>query len=415
MGIPLLPDDREIRSRVLLSEPGLIIEQVELTLDEMRNRLAEIRKHVLRIDEEGYAVAPPQPDVMRVDSVRVSGAAARKLMGFDVMHARGAKGKGETIAVHDTGITSEQIERLKREGRFAGAFSTVPGGDGLDNGVNGHGPWCIEAIMAAAPEARIMSVQVLDPKTGSGNTSWIIEAGQIAKREGATVNSRSLGGPGDPNDAMSTAVNREREFGISCPCAAGNDQDDHPGRMNADEHHPGCAERAITVGARDSELALARFSSWGHCVDVSAVGVLVEAGGVYMSGTSMATPFVAAEIACLRGEVTGAADMPAKATAAASALYAGCVDSAYEQFKEGLGFINGGASLDRLAPRPEVPVDPGKPVTPAPPAAYLPGLPRLTRTQIRDSKIADLKECAVQGRETRSQPMRDLGHFVPKG
>lgn len=397
-------DSRLIESKVIFDAPGTVIEEVELTSGEAYARSPEIRAHVLRVDPVSVMKTPPQPEVS-VDSTRVTGKQAMALHGLDTVHERSFKGKGQVIAVLDTGITPEQAERLKAQGRLVGVFTHVPGEDGYDRGTNGHGPWCVEMAAMAAPEAKMISVQVLRSKdsgpnkddNGSGANSWIIAGGQTAKSNGATVNSRSLGGDGDPGDASCRAVNAERASGISCPCAAGNEQRGTTA-LTADRHAPGCAERAISCAACDSDRVVAEFSSWGNTVDVMGIGVLVEAGGRYMSGTSMWTPLLAGIVACLRS----AKNDP---DAVGTSLFAGCVDSSYEAYKEGYGFVRADAALDKLV---------GSGPSPKPPA-YLPNLPRYTRTQIRATRIADIKECVLTGKDTDSSPLVEIGHLKPKG
>ena len=341
------PDEREIVSEVLREEPGLVIEKAYLAEHEAEERKG--RPHIRgRVFEEGYAAAPPEPEVSAASS-RVTGAKAREIHGIAELHKRGIRGKGQIIAVLDTGISRKLADELKAQGRLVAVESTVPGEDGYDE-THGHGPWCIKCIADAAPDAKIVSIKVLSSKNGSGSSTSIIKGDRRAQDLGATVVSKSLGGPGAPKDAMSESTNALRRAGVLAPCAAGNDQDEKPGRMNSDEHHPGCAPLEISVAAVDSQRVLAVFSNWGNCNDVSAIGVLVEAGGVYMSGTSMATPFIAAICALL----LSAKNDP---TAVEKALYAGCLDSPYEVHKEGQGFALATAALQNLvgspAPQPE--------------------------------------------------------------
>jgi oryzin len=75
--------------------------------------------------------------------------------------------------------------------------------------------------------------------------------------------------------------------------AAGN------ANMNAWLFSPASAEKAITVGAINSNWNIAQFSNWGNVVEVFAPGVGVksawnidDASTKVLDGTSMATPHV---------------------------------------------------------------------------------------------------------------------------
>src|SRR5207248_11129233 len=93
---------------------------------------------------------------------------------------------------------------------------------------------------------------------------------------------------------MNDAVHRAVAAGIVVVNAAGNDNHDACGNS------PASTPDAITVGATDESDTRASFSNFGPCVDLFAPGGSITSayiGGdtatTTMSGTSMASPFVA--------------------------------------------------------------------------------------------------------------------------
>ena len=123
--------------------------------------------------------------------------------------------------------------------------------DGTDDPLDdqGHGTHCASiaagngSLKGVAPDASLMAYKVLDAD-GSGSEDDIVAGIDKAVSDGADVISLSLGGYGDPDDALSTAVDNAVKAGVVVVVAAGND-----GPTNATINSPGCARRALTVGA----------------------------------------------------------------------------------------------------------------------------------------------------------------------
>lgn len=217
-----------------------------------------------------------------------------------VTHAQRA---GVTIAVLDTGINANH-EDLQA--------SIVPGYNFIDNNnnpVDGHGHGTHVAGIAAAITnngkgiagvaggAKIMPVKVMND-SGSGDYASIINGIKYAADHGAQVISMSLGGPGY-SQAMQDAIDYAISRGASVVAASGN--------SNSAVAFPGNCDGVITVGAVDSNNQRASFSNYGPEMDVVAPGVNIISSYkgnansyTAMSGTSMATPFVAGVTALVR-------------------------------------------------------------------------------------------------------------------
>lgn len=114
---------------------------------------------------------------------------------------------------------------------------------------HGHGTHCagIAAgngiLKGVAPDAKLLAYKIGD-YSGEGDDDDIIAAMDIAIDAGANIISISFGGPGHPDDAISQAVDNAVDSGIAVIVAAGNDGPD-----NGTISSPGCAKKAITVGA----------------------------------------------------------------------------------------------------------------------------------------------------------------------
>lgn len=209
------------------------------------------------------------------------------------------EGDGIKVAVLDTGCDLQHPDLLGAIGDAADLTGRSLFGA---NDQQGHGTWCCGLIGARAndvgvrgilPRCELLVGKVLGDD-GSGSETSILRGIEWAAARGAQIISMSLGGP-SPMPRVQAAIRaftaQPQRFVI---CAAGNDG--LPDSVN----FPAVYDETIAVGAVDAEGNLTRFSSRGREVDIVAPGadmlstVPRRAGGyAKMSGTSMATPFVA--------------------------------------------------------------------------------------------------------------------------
>lgn len=205
-----------------------------------------------------------------------------------------SKGEGVVVAVLDTGC---DVDHVDLKGQISGGYdftgSTLSWYDG-----NGHGTHCAGIIAAAengvgmvgvAPKAKLLIVKVLSD--GGWGTDESIANGIDFAAKHADVISMSLGGGYD--ERVHNAIKRARARGVIVVVAAGNSG---PGDDTVD--YPGALDEVVCVAATARGDFVADFSSRGREVDVAAPGSSVRStipGNLYgtMSGTSMATPYVA--------------------------------------------------------------------------------------------------------------------------
>ncbi len=209
--------------------------------------------------------------------------------GWDKTHG----GDLAPVAVLDTGIDDTHPDLFGKIAKRAN-FSWDPDIDG-----DGHGTH-VAGIVAATTnnslgvaslgyDTKLYSVKVLD-NDGSGYYSWIANGIIWAADNGAKVINLSLGGSFD-SSTLRDAVNYAWGKGVVIVAAAGNSN-------NKRALYPAYYTNSIAVAATDSSDNKASFSSYGWWVDLAAPGVSIlstyKGGYTYLSGTSMATPFVSA-------------------------------------------------------------------------------------------------------------------------
>jgi subtilisin family serine protease len=227
------------------------------------------------------------------------------------------------VAVLDTGIDLSNPE-------FAGRIWTNPdssGSDGYPGDVhgwnfvandadvqddNGHGT-NVSGILGAAGNngigvagvdwnAEIMPLKVLDDD-GGGTDADVVSAIDFAVQHGARVINASWGG-GPYSQAVADAISYAGSQGVVFVTAAGNNGTNN----DAAPFYPASYNlpNEIAVAAVNQAGGLAGFSNYGaKSVALAAPGVnilnTVLGGYAYMSGTSMATPFVSGVVALVAG------------------------------------------------------------------------------------------------------------------
>jgi minor extracellular protease Epr len=215
----------------------------------------------------------------------------------------GYTGKGVKIAVIDTGIA--QHEDLNTDG----GVSFVSGSSSFidDNGHGTHVAGIIGAkkntlgVVGVAPDSSLYAVKVLD-SDGEGYLSDIIAGIEWSIEHKMDVINLSLGS-NEPSDAMRNVIDNAYSNGILVVAAAGNDGTADGTGDNVD--YPAKYTSVIAVSATDVNNNRAAFSSTGPKVEVSAPGVNVKSTYLnnsyeYLSGTSMAAPFVSGNLAILK-------------------------------------------------------------------------------------------------------------------
>jgi serine protease len=206
-------------------------------------------------------------------------------------------GTGVDIYIVDTGI---QLDHDEFNGRATCGFTIGDNDDCADG--NGHGTH-VAGIAAGrkygvAKNANIIAVKVLGDD-GSGSLAGIIAGIDYVIEKKASTNcpsviNMSLGGSRsiESNNAVTAAVTA----GIVTVVAAGNSNKD------ACTASPASALSVITVGSTTQSDTRSSFSNVGPCVDIFAPGSSILSSiastsstteSAILSGTSMASPFVA--------------------------------------------------------------------------------------------------------------------------
>ncbi len=285
------------------------------------------------------------------------------------------------IAIVDSGIDPSHPEF---RGRLAPGYDFVNNdNDASDD--HGHGTH-VAGIAAAGlngvgtvgvcPQCKLMPVKVLNARNG-GTWSLVAKGILYAVDHGARVINLSLGAT-ESKKLLEDAIRYAQEHGVVVVAAAGNTGSDIP-------FYPAAIPYVVAVGGTDRNDARWAQSNYGGYVDVMAPAVSIysayhdpagSATYAYMSGTSMASPFVSglAGLTFSRDPKLTAAEVIQLITEEAIDLGAPGKDTEY-----GYGRIDVYATLlaanGGVAPTPQNPPDDGSGGSSAPVAhLYLPAI-----------------------------------------
>lgn len=202
------------------------------------------------------------------------------------------------VGIIDTGIAANHPFLA---GRVLNIGYDFANGDSNPDDDHYHGSHVAGTVVdGTLPNVKVIGIKVMDAG-GYGNTSDIVNGFAYAYENGFHIANASLRGP-RTNDSFalySEVINAGFDSGTVYCVASGND-----GSI-AENYVPGSVERAFTVASHGRGKAMSYFSNTGACVDITAPGEEINScvpGGGYntLSGTSMATPHVAAACAMLK-------------------------------------------------------------------------------------------------------------------
>lgn len=239
------------------------------------------------------------------------------------IHATGVlnskyKGKGVNIAVLDTGFNLKHLDFMERTIKSKSFIKRQKVDDR-----NGHGSHCIGIAAGdinkrtgtrhgVAGMSNIFVGKVLSNE-GEGTDSSILAGIEWALANQCKVISMSLGASVDPGESYSQTYNqvaaRAAKLGAIIIAAAGNDSDREAGIIKPVNHPANCPS-IMAVAALDKKSNIAYYSCGAVNLDGGQVDIIAPGSDIYsswkgpdnyntISGTSMATPFVAGIAALL--------------------------------------------------------------------------------------------------------------------
>ncbi|MCE1247657.1 MAG: S8 family serine peptidase [Firmicutes bacterium] len=248
--------------------------EVEEKLDVLNGVTAKLdQKSIENLKEQGYQVYDNSPrsllpsvprlvnrdpggkpwDMPKIDDVNWTGTSE--------LHKQGLTGKGQVIAIIDSGYEHPAKPLV--------AWKDVVEGSDKPFDPNGHGTHVAGDAMKMAPDADLVGIRVMNAQ-GSGRPSDIVKGVQWAiqnkEKYNISVINMSLGGAPDGvpyyMDPINKAVEKAVESGISVVAAAGNSgPEQHTIGSPADD------PKAFSIGAALNPTTVSDFSSRGPTDD----------------------------------------------------------------------------------------------------------------------------------------------------
>jgi subtilisin family serine protease len=218
-----------------------------------------------------------------------------------------AEGAGVTVAVIDTGVKANHEDFAVGQVLPGQEFLNGTSQPGGTTDIHGHGTHVAGIVGAAAlnglgihgaaPGVAILPVRVLNA-AGDGFNSDVANGIEWAVGNGADVINLSLGSSA-PSGVLQQKINSALTAGVVVVAAAGNECE--KGNPTV---YPAALAGVVAVGATNQTDGKPTFSSVGSYVDLAAPGVdvlsTVPTGYKFVSGTSMASPHVAAAAALVK-------------------------------------------------------------------------------------------------------------------
>lgn len=258
------------------------------------------------------------------------------------------------IAVLDSGLALDHPEftgRIKEGWDFVNSDDTPEDEHGHGTHVSGIIGAAIDnhaGIAGVCPNCSIMPVKVLD-KTNSGSWVWVAEGIKYAVDNGARVINLSLGSNylwEEGNDWIEYALERD----VIVVAAAGN-------FGSSERFYPAAYEGVLGVAATTPDNSRWSLSNYGDFIDFAAPGQQIFSaspdmgnyygGYAYMTGTSMASPFVAGLAGLLLSQDP---ERTAEATVELMRATASDLGASGRDDRYGHGLIQAGAALAAGAP-----------------------------------------------------------------
>lgn len=277
-------------------------------------------------------------DIVQAPSLSASVSNGLALLSIPYLWSRGLTGKGRLVCSFDTGVEqSHPALASKWRGNYvplsAAWFSKVTP-DTLPSDNAGHGTHTMGLMVGAgvadtfgvAPDAQWISAGVIDQGRPLGTTiSDILEAYEWALDPDGNPNTTDdvpdviLNSWGIPKGLFApcdgtfyTAIDNVEAASVVCIFAAGNEGPD-PRTMRYPADRASTPINSFAVGAIDNNKVIAGFSSRGPSScdagqikpELVAPGISIRSsykggGYMYMSGTSMAAPYIAGLVALMR-------------------------------------------------------------------------------------------------------------------